>query len=226
MRPSPPRRCASLWNAWCLKISQNARIRSLCTRTLFTKQTQNTSIHTYNTATLKGIIKYRKSNSLFTKTLHISRRSPVRSNMALGNEWCVNTLIYFTLNNSWWHRKLSLRQLTVPPVTTEYSNQQTFVFSEKHCKHYVILTSKHLRFIIGTFHSLRFSLIPTKLNKHMRGPLQKLHCWSSELNKLFRHTVHNVCNFVYMLGIIKTLSKISQRVLSWISYWTMKYDFV
>ena len=30
----------------------------------------------------------------------------------------------------WWHRKLSLRQLTVPPVTTKLSNWQPFVFSE------------------------------------------------------------------------------------------------
>ena len=30
----------------------------------------------------------------------------------------------------WWHRKLSLRQLTVPPVTTKLSNWRSFVFNE------------------------------------------------------------------------------------------------
>ena len=30
----------------------------------------------------------------------------------------------------WWHRKLSLRQLTVPPVTTKLSNWRPFVFSD------------------------------------------------------------------------------------------------
>ena len=29
----------------------------------------------------------------------------------------------------WWHNKLSLRQLTVPPVTTKLSNWRSFVFS-------------------------------------------------------------------------------------------------
>ena len=39
------------------------------------------------------------------------------------------TLSIWQLCRDWWHRKLSLRQLTVPPVTTKLSNWRSFVFS-------------------------------------------------------------------------------------------------
>ena len=40
------------------------------------------------------------------------------------------TLSVWQLCHDWWHRKLSLRQLTAPPVTTKLSNWQPFVFSD------------------------------------------------------------------------------------------------
>ena len=40
------------------------------------------------------------------------------------------TLSIWQLCRDSWHRKFSLRQLTVPPVTTKLSNWRSFVFSE------------------------------------------------------------------------------------------------
>ena len=52
--------------------------------------------------------------------------------LAIGNHKNTENkrLSIWQLCRHWWHRKLSLWQLTVPPVTTTLSNWRSFVFSE------------------------------------------------------------------------------------------------